>query len=132
MTKSVRAPIGVRFCDTDMMGHINNCAIAEYAEFGRVTFFRELSLAATALILVNLNIDYVAQMHVDDQVEIETWVEQIGNTSVTLRQNIHANGKIAAKTRSVVLTFDYESNRPSPVPEPLRAALAPYTNADHG
>lgn len=132
MTKSVRAPIGVRFCDTDMMGHINNCAIAEYAEYGRVTFFRELALAASALILVNLNIDYVAQIRVDDEVEIETWVEQIGNTSVTLRQNIYANGNVAAKTRSVVLTFDYESNRPSPVPEALRAELAPFTNADRG
>lgn len=129
MTKRVSSTIGVRFCDTDMIGHINNCAIAEYAEYGRVNFFRALELPASSLILVNLNLDFVAQMHLDDDVHIETWVQKIGNTSITLAQELFANGKVAGRTKSVVLTFDYEANRPAPVPQELRDALRDYTEA---
>lgn len=126
MPKRIKAPIGVRFCDTDMIGHINNCAVAEYAEFGRVAFFREMPRAANEVILVNLNIDFVAQMHLDDEVMVETWLESIGNTSLTLLQHITANGNVAAKTRSVAVVFDYEKNAPIRVPDDLRTVLAPY------
>lgn len=131
MVKRIKSPIGVRFCDTDMIGHINNCAIAEYAEYGRVCFFRDLKLSAARLILVNLNIDFVGQMHLEDEVWIETWVAGIGTTSITLAQELFANGKVTGRTRSVVLTFDYENNKPAPVPQELRDALAAYIeNAD--
>lgn len=126
MTKRVKSPIGVRFCDTDMIGHINNCAIAEYAEYGRVMFFRELNLSASRLILVNLNLDFKAQMHLEDEVWIETWVQKVGNTSITLAQELFANGKLTGRTSSVALAFDYEANQPMPVPAELREALAPY------
>lgn len=129
MAKSIKAPIGVRFCDTDMIGHVNNCAVAEYAEFGRVAFFRAMPRSANEVILVNLNIDFKAQMHLDDDVWVETWVESIGNSSITLVQDITANGKIAAKTRAVAVTFDYEANTPVRVPEDLRKHLAPYVQS---
>lgn len=129
MAKSIKAPIGVRFCDTDMIGHVNNCAVAEYAEFGRVAFFRAMPRSANEVILVNLNIDFKAQMHLDDDVWVETWVESIGNSSITLVQDITANGKIAAKTRAVAVTFDYEANQPVRVPEDLREHLAPYVES---
>jgi len=129
MAKRIKAPIGVRFCDTDMIGHVNNCAIAEYAEYGRVTFFRAMPRSANELILVNLNIDFKAQMHLDDEVWVETWIESIGNSSITLVQDITANGKIAAQTRAVAVTFDYEANQPVRVSDDLRAHLAPYVAA---
>lgn len=124
--KRVRTPIGLRFCDTDMIGHINNTAIAEYAESGRVGFFRALQLPASTLILVNINIDFTAQMHLDDEVWIETWASKVGTTSITLQQELFANGKVAARTSSVIVAFDYDNNRPRPVPDDLRAKLADY------
>lgn len=126
MAKRIKAPIGVRFCDTDMIGHVNNCAVAEYAEFGRVAFFRQMPRAANEVILVNLNIDFMAQMHLEDEVWVETWLESIGNTSITLVQDITANGRVAAKTRAVAVAFDYETNQPVRIPDDLREDLAPY------
>ncbi len=126
MNQRVKTPIGVRFCDTDMLGHINNCAVAEYAEFGRVEFFRHLTQKAQHLILVNLNIDFTAQMHLDDEIRIETWVEAIGNTSITLAQEIMAKGVVSAKTRAVMLTFDYEKNQAVRVPQEFRDELRPF------
>lgn len=126
MVKKVKAPIGVRFCDTDMIGHVNNCAIAEYAEYGRVAFFKEQPHKANQVILVNLNIDFKAQMHLEDDVWVETWIERIGTTSITLVQDITANGTVAAKTRATAVNFDYEKNQAVPLSEELRNALAPY------
>lgn len=124
--KRVRTDIGVRFCDTDMIGHINNTAIAQYAESGRVGFFRTLELPASTLILVNISIDFTAQIHVEDDVWIETWASKIGRTSLTLKQELFANGRVAARTTSVAVTFDYDANQPVPVPDALRALLVDY------
>lgn len=126
MVKKIKAQIGVRFCDTDMIGHVNNCAIAEYAEYGRVAFFKEMPHKANDVILVNLNIDFKAQMHLEDDVWVETWLERIGNSSITLVQNITANGKVAATTRATAVNFDYAQNKAVPVPDALRKELAPY------
>lgn len=124
--KRVRTDIGVRFCDTDMIGHINNTAIAQYAESGRVSILQATELPAKSMILVNINIDFVGQMHLGDEVWVETWVSKFGNTSVTLAQEIFANGVVCARTRSVIVTFDYETNRPTPVPDELRARFEAF------
>lgn len=124
--KRVRTDIGVRFCDTDMIGHINNTAIAQYAESGRVGILQATKLPAKSMILVNINIDFVGQMHLGDDVWVETWVSKFGTTSVTLAQEIIANGKVCARTRSVIVTFDYATNRPTPIPADLRARFEEY------
>lgn len=119
----VRTEIGVRFCDTDMIGHINNTAIAQYAEAGRVTILQATGLPPRTMILVNINLDFVGQMHLGDEVWVETWVSKFGRTSVTLAQEIFANGKVCARTRSVVVAFDYENNRPQPIPDLVRESF---------
>lgn len=124
--KRVRTPIDVRFCDTDMIGHVNNTKIAQYAESGRIGFFREIGVEGSTLILAHLSLDFTAQIQLDDQVVIETWCESIGNTSIRLQQELFASGRIAARIGAVVLTFDYESNAPTRVPDALRQRLVAY------
>ena len=57
---------------------------------------------------------------------VETWVAAVGRTSVTLHQIIRADGEAAAEVESVVVSFDYGAQRPTPWSDAARAALAEW------
>jgi acyl-CoA thioester hydrolase len=121
-----RTDIQVRFNDTDALGHLNNTAYALYAEQARVMFFHSLGLEKVTLILAHISLDFRKQVNFGDSVDVETTVEKIGNSSVTLIQNVFANHELAAETRSVVVLFDYESQKPKAIPNELRQGLEGY------
>lgn len=119
-----RTAIQVRFADTDAQGHLNNGSFAIYAETARLAFFRDLGTEVGALILAHLAIDFRRQVRYGEEVVVESWVERVGTTSVTLRHAVRADGAVAADVRTVVVRFDYAGQRPTAWAEPMRAALA--------
>jgi acyl-CoA thioester hydrolase len=119
-----RTPIQTRFGDTDALGHLNNASYAVYAEVGRLAFLEALGTEVRALILARLEVDFRRQTRFGEPVDVDTWVERVGTTSVTLRQHVRAAGAVAAEVRSVVVHFDYAADRPAPWPDPVRAELA--------
>ena len=119
-----RTPIQVRFADTDAQGHLNNGSYAIYAETARLAFFRDLGSAVGSLILAHVAIDFRRQVRFGEAVAVDSWVERVGTTSVTLRHAILADGAVAADVRSVVVRFDYGAQRPAPWTEGQRAELA--------
>jgi len=118
--------IQVRFCDTDALGHVNNASFAQYAEIGRLESLRVIGQEVTSLILARLAIDFRAQVTPGDTVIVSTSIERIGRSSITLKQTITANGKIAADVGSVVVYFDYNTNRAQELPADLKAKLGVY------
>jgi acyl-CoA thioester hydrolase len=125
------AEIQMRFADTDALGHINNGSFIIYAETGRLEFLKVLGSAVRSLILAHLAIDFRRQVRFGEPVAVETWVEAVGNSSVTMRQIVRASGAVAAEVRSVVVYFDYEAQRSQPWTPALRAALAEYIHTVH-
>lgn len=119
-------PIQMRFADTDALGHINNVSYIAYAETGRLAFLKALGGAVRSLILAHVAVDFRKQVVFGEDVVIETWVEKIGATSVTLLQRIMANDILAADIRSVVVSFDYAAQRAQPWSDEARAALGAY------
>src|SRR6185369_14553721 len=105
-----RTDIQVRFGDTDALGHLNNASFAAYTEVARLDFLRRLGESVKSLILATLYIDYRKQVGWEDSVHVETGVEKLGNSSMTLLQTIYANDQRAADVRSVVVHFDYATN----------------------
>jgi acyl-CoA thioester hydrolase len=116
----------MRFADTDALGHVNNVAYAAYAETGRVEFLHRLGKSVTSLILASITIDYRRQVQYGDRLRIDTWVEKLGRTSITLAQTLFANDQPSAEMRSVVVHFDYRTNQPMPLTEEIRAQLEPF------
>jgi len=127
-----RIDIQVRFGDTDALGHINNASFAAYTEVGRLDFLSRIGESVKSLILATLYIDYRKQVGWRDTVSVETWVEKLGNSSITLLQTIYANDKRAADVRSVVVHFDYANNRSRPLTPEMRVALEPFVVAASG
>jgi acyl-CoA thioester hydrolase len=118
--------IQIRFFDTDALGHVSNIACSLYVEQARVSFFRALGMERIALILAHLSLDFRRQIKFGDIVHVETKVEKIGNTSVTLLQMIYANNDLATETTSVVVLFDYEAQKPKAISDDLRLKLGEY------
>ncbi len=118
-----RIQVQVRFGDTDMMGHVNHVSLVQYFETARLTFLESLGLAPRNGILARVAVDFRRQVQVDDQVYVDTWVTKIGRTSFTLSQTIVANETGAANSDSVMVMFDYDTQRPVAVTDGFRSAL---------
>lgn len=129
MPTTHRTDIQMRFCDTDALGHINNARYAEYVELARLEFLHLLGSSVRSLILANLCIDYRRQVSVDQKVHIETWVEKLGTTSITIHHTVFANDERAADVTSVVVHFDYAGSKSKPLTDEMRSALAAYVAA---
>ena len=115
--------IQLRFADTDALGHINNGSFVVYAETARLAFFNEILDSSRSLILAHIAVDFRQQIRFGAQVEVLSWVEKVGSSSVTVMHQILANGEVAGEARAVVVYFDYEAQKSRPWTVPARAAL---------
>lgn len=121
-----RTAIQVRFGDTDALGHINNAVYATYAELGRIDFFRSVAGMYDApgetggFILAHIAIDFRSQVRLGQKVEVLSGIKRVGNTSLTVAQQIVADGVVAAEVTAVAVSFDYAAQKPVPVPDRLR------------
>ena len=118
-----RLDIQVRFADSDAIGHVNNACFATYTELARLNFLREIGHRPDSLILAHLSIDFRRQVQLEDRVQVESWVDSIGTSSFSLRQDVHANDGVAAEVRAVMVGFDYQAQRSEPLPPEVREWL---------
>jgi len=116
----------MRFGDTDAYGHVNNASFAAYAEVARLDFLRCLGKSIRSLILASLTIDFRRQLSYGESVQVDTWVDRFGRTSMTLGQSIQGDSKLAADVRSVVVHFEYTTGQPVELTDEIRDALAPF------
>lgn len=126
MSQAFRSDIQVRFNDTDALGHINNTSFALYAEYARVEFLDNLRTDEVYLILAHLSLDFVKQVKFREEVYVTTQVEKLGNSSLTLFQEVYANDEVAAKVRSVVVLFDYSTQKSVRISDEVREQLSEY------
>jgi acyl-CoA thioester hydrolase len=90
----------------DAIGHVNNVAIARFFEEGRATLNRMIDglLPAGAprrMVLVHVEIDYLAEVVYPGEVRLGIGVHRIGRTSIAHRAGLFQNGKPVAVSRSV-------------------------------
>ena len=121
-----RIDIQMRFGDTDALGHVNNASFASYAEVARLDFLRLFGRSVRSLILASLHIDFRRQVRFDERVHVETRIERIGTSSITLAQTIFAGDERAADIRSTVVYFDYEHGKSRALTPEMRDSLAPF------
>ncbi len=123
----------LRFNDTDRLGHVNNAVFAVMLEQGR----SELAVAAglpvestgQALVIVRLELDFVAEMSWPGDVTIETELARLGTRSFTVRQRLLHGGTLCARAVTVLVVMDRAARRAVPV-EPWRASLERWLVAE--
>ena len=94
----------VRWRDCDAMGHVNNAVYSTFLEEARIEALGGLS----HFILARVEIDFRSELRAAEEIEVRTRCSRIGTKSLDLEHEIHANGRLAAQAKSVLVGYDYE------------------------
>lgn len=127
----------VRFGDTDAMGHVNHARLLAYFEDARIALLVAASsaggtaLTVSGVILARLECDYVRPVHLShDPVEVETWVDRVGRSSIGISYRLLQDGEVAATASTVLVAYDYGAGRSRALTEGERAALERFRRVD--
>ena len=124
-------PITTRWMDNDLYGHVNN--VTYYSYFDTVAnhyLIREggLDIVAAPVIgvVVSSSCQYRKSVAYPQRLEGGLRVDRLGTTSVTYGLAIFAEGEddVSAFGQFVHVFVERDGNRPVPIPEPIRGALA--------
>jgi len=118
--------VSLRFSDQDSLGHINNVAIAQYVEQGRVAFIDGLMKERGGdidYLLANVNIDYRREMHFPGVVDVGARLVRVGTKSVTTGYGLFKDGANAATATSVNVFFNPKTGATVAIPDELRKVL---------
>lgn len=126
----ITTEIQQRFADADTLGHINNIHLQEYFDLGKMELYATLlgsriDWRGVNLVLVSIKTDMMRQTRLGDDIFVESWVEKIGTKSMTVHQRLinRADGVANAECSTVVVCFDFASQRAIPFPDEWRAIL---------
>ena len=117
------------FGDIDGMKHVNNNRILEWFELGGLDIYRyftpdlDLDFENWKLIMVRKEADFVGQLRFGEDVEIITYLLKIGNSSFTVGNEVWQNNELKAKGKTVIVHFDYVTQKSVPIPDDVRKKL---------
>ena len=121
--------IQMRFRDIDGMGHVNNAVYLSYVELARTQFYMhqadKRTLDEIDFILAHVEIDFESQATWGDQIQVAVWPSKIGNSSFTLSYEVKEKrtGRILARAKSVLVSYDYETKKSKPISDDFRSLL---------
>lgn len=123
-------PLRVYYEDTDAGGIVYHASYLRFMERGRTAMLRLLGFRHTDLserlgvsfAVRSMNIDFVAPGRLDDALEVETRITDIGGASFAVAQCVRRDGKVLAKA-DVVLATITRSGRPTRIPADISKAL---------
>jgi acyl-CoA thioester hydrolase len=119
----------VRFRDCDALGHANHAVYLTYMEEARFAMLRQLTGATRpvdfGIILARVECDYRAPARFGEHVDVQVRVGEIGRSSFSLRYELARAGteERIAEGMTVLVTYDYSTERSVPIPEPYRTVL---------
>ena len=113
-----RCDIPTRWADLDLLGHINNVAMAGLFEEGRGRFNRSLHLARggkrVRWLVAAVSLNYLAESHHPHDVTIASGIGQIGTTSWTIVSAAFQHGVCVATCDTVLVYTDATGSAPFP------------------
>lgn len=117
------------FGDTDGLKHVNNNVIGKWFELGRNNIFRfftpdlNLDYENWKLIMVRTEYDFLGQIYYGKDVEIKTYILNVGNSSFMTGHEAWQDGEIKAKGKSVVVHYDFIEQKSEPIPDDIKEKL---------
>jgi acyl-CoA thioester hydrolase len=128
----------VRFRDCDPLGHVNHAVYLTYLEQARFMLWRaQLGFVVRSdedkhdqsrpgFILARAEVDYRAQARYGDELDVRLSLAGFGRTSFTYAYEVAdvPTGTLVATAKTVLVRFDYREQKPVPLDDATRAALA--------
>lgn len=116
-----------RVSETDAVGHINNTTLPVWFEAARNPLFGlftpDHDFANWKLVIVKTTLEFVGQIYFGEDVEIRTWVKNIGNSSLELYEELYQKNELCAKNTAVYVNYDLEKRQAESIPDSLRKEL---------
>jgi acyl-CoA thioester hydrolase len=122
----------VQWGDMDSYQHVNNVVHLRWFESARIVYLEQINLkslyhtAGIGPILAAIGCNYRRQLTYPDLVAVGARVTRIGRTSFEMEHVLYSTAQqsIVADGKSTIVTFDYKQQRPTPVPDDMRAKIA--------
>jgi acyl-CoA thioester hydrolase len=120
--------VEIRWSDVDAYMHVNNAVYATYLEECRDEWVEQAIGEAGDVwdyVLARVAIDFRRELRLEDQeVVVSCALERIGNSSLTLREQIRTrDGDLAAEAEAVLVARDRDSGDSRPLTEKEREAF---------
>jgi acyl-CoA thioester hydrolase len=126
----VAITLPVQWGDMDAMRHVNNVVFFRWFESARVAYLDRVAFESSSQqlgpILASVKCDYRRQLNFPDEVTIAASVTRMGRTSLSMTHAVFSRQQqaIVAEGDSTIVVFDYQANKPHPIPAVLREAIA--------
>lgn len=127
---TVVRPCPTRWADNDVYGHVNNAAYYGFFDTAVNAWLIENRLLDTAGsqaigLVIETGCRYHAALSFPETVEVALRVEKLGNSSVRYVLALFSQGQAEAAADGwfVHVYVDRDTRRPTPIPQPVRAAL---------
>ena len=121
----------LRFCDTDMLGHVNNAIYSVLLEAGRVEILNTAGLLDPArgfgVVIARLELDFLLEMNWPGTITVKTWIHRLGTKSIQVRQTLAQNNEITARAHSVLAVIDMTTRKSVPLHNTWRTTLDQWT-----
>ena len=128
-----RTTLQVRFRDIDAFGHVNNAVFFSYVEQARIRYLLDVlgpsePFDRLPLILARVELDFRSPIYFGDDVTVATRVDRIGRSSIGMshRMTAGAEGRLVGDVGTVLVTYDYATSVPIPVPDGWRSRFADH------
>jgi acyl-CoA thioester hydrolase len=120
--------IPIRFADQDMLGHVNNAAIAIYFEHARCEHLIPRLLSPEAphlnIVLARIVIDYVKEIRYPGIVDVGVRITYVGTKSFVISAAAFVDDACAAIADATIVYFDTQHRRATLPPDAVRARVA--------
>lgn len=129
-------PVGTRWADNDMFGHLNNAVYYQLFDTAINAWINSSTgldpLTTPALgIVAESGCRYLSELAFPDGLEVGVAVTRLGNSSVTYRLGVFRQGGGQAHARPITalghwvhVYVDRYTRKPVPIPDPIRALLS--------
>ncbi|MNH82046.1 acyl-CoA thioesterase YbgC [compost metagenome] len=125
-------PIKVRYCETDLLGHVNNVSYFMYFEQGRIEYFENLGLTDDLFsedqvsVVADLECQYLAQIYLRDPLKLHIRVAKLGRSSMDIEYALVANDELKAAGRGAIVLMDTKSGKSTPIPDSAREVISSF------
>lgn len=128
----IRVPLSVRWRDLDAFNHVNNSKFLSYLEEARLRWMVTLPGHGmdehVAPVVAAAHLNYRRPIEWPNEIDIELFVERLGNTSLSVGHRIVGADDPSAlycDGNVVMVWIHRETGQPAALPEAVRAACAP-------
>lgn len=118
-----------QFRDLDPNGHVNQAVYSSYCEQARTKYWEEIigqRHDRADVALVQSEFEFSAEITLGQTVTVYQRINELGESSIPIDYEIRTNGKTAATGSVVMLSYDIEERKATPIPDFWRDAIVEY------